>query len=241
MKFYWSFAFVCSLIWSAWSQETISFPSDDGLGITADFYNSENSDTVILLFHQAGWSRGEYKEIAPKLTKMGYSCLAVDLRSGGKVNGLVNQTHQKAKSQGKSTRYVDALQDIEASIAYVKLTYAPKKTILWGSSYSSALVLKYGGDHPTAVDGILSFAPGEYFGTKKYITESAKNIEVPVFITSAKNEYKNWKGIYESISTTSKKSYLPETPGNHGSRALWEKFGDHKGYWTAVIDFLGAI
>ncbi len=220
------------------AQKTIEFPSEDGLMITADLYPNSEADTFILLFHQAGWSRGEYLEIAPKLNAMRYSCLAVDLRSGGKVNSIVNKTNSVAVKDGKPTEFVDALQDIAATVAYVKQNYKPKKIILWGSSYSSALVLKYGGDNPTGVDAILSFAPGEYFGSKNYITKSVSGINVPVFITSAKAEHNNWKKIYEAIPTTKKTYYLPKTKGNHGSRALWTKFADSEGYWNAVTDFL---
>lgn len=241
MRFALTILFILIASFSVRSQKTVRFTSGDGLEVTADLYEKEKADTFIILFHQAGWSRGEYKEIAPKLNGMGYSCLAVDLRSGGEVNGIKNRTYGNAASAGKPTKYKDAFQDIEASVSYVKTTYNPKKVILWGSSYSSALVLKYSGDHPDSVNGVLSFAPGEYFGSKDYITKSAKNIKAPVFITSAKSEYKSWKAIYAAIPTSTKRSYLPETPGNHGSRALWEKFEDHAGYWEAVIDFLKII
>lgn len=223
------------------AQKTITFPSKDGLTITADYYQQQNAGTMILLFHQAGWSRGEYKEIAPKLNAMGYSCLAVDLRSGGEINNIKNQTHARAASQGQSTEFKDAIQDIDATIAYVKKTYAPKKVILWGSSYSSSLVLKHAGDHPDDMSAVLSFAPGEYFGSKDYIAKSVKNITVPTFITSSKGEYSNWKAIHGAIPTKTKTSYLPKTKGNHGSRALWEKFDDHKGYWDAVGQFLKSV
>ncbi len=44
--------------------ETITFPSSDGLEITADLYNNvENSDTYIILFHQAMFSRGAYRPL----------------------------------------------------------------------------------------------------------------------------------------------------------------------------------
>ena len=38
--------------------------------------------SFIVMFHQAGWSRGEYREIAPKLVAKGYRVLAVDQRAG---------------------------------------------------------------------------------------------------------------------------------------------------------------
>ena len=211
------------------------------MAITADYYQKSNSEVFILLFHQAGWSRGEYKEIAPKLNEKGYSCLAVDLRSGGAVNKVVNLTNQKAVKASQPTEFVDAYQDIDAAVAYVKKTYRPKKILLWGSSYSSALVLKYAGDNPTAAQAVLSFSPGEYFGTKDYISKSAKNISVPTFITSSKSESSSWKKIHEAIPTTTKTTYLPKTKGNHGARALWGKFKDNTGYWEAVSNFLKSI
>jgi len=226
---------------SAYSQKTIDFPSEDGLSITADVYNAKSSDTFIILFHQAGWSRGEYKEIAPKLNILGYHCLAVDQRSGGEVNGIKNKTNALAKKEGKQTEFIDALQDVGAAIAYVKKTYNPKKVIIWGSSYSSSLVLKHAGDHPDSVNGVLSFSPGEYFGKKNFITSSASNIKIPVFITSSQNEKKSWSGIYDVIPSGKKQFFLPESKGNHGSRALWEKFDDHNVYWAAVKKFLKTI
>lgn len=235
---------VCTVLLTGtiFGQETITYPSEDGVTITADLYDSGSSDTFILLFHQAGWSRGEYQEIAPKLNKLGYSCLAVDQRSGGAVNDVKNITNVSAKEQGKKTKYIDAFPDIEASVAYVKKTYKPKKIVIWGSSYSSSLVLKYAGDNPDAINGVLSFSPGEYFGSKDFITQSAKNIQVPVFISSARNEKKNWADIYGAIDTTTKQYFLPDGGrGNHGSRALWAKHAEHKEYWTAVESFLNTL
>jgi len=223
--------------------ETISFNSKDGLEVTADLYLTDNMQApFIILFHQAGWSRGEYLEIGPKLNEMGFNCMAVDQRSGAKVNEVLNETAKRATEKGLSTDYPDALPDMLAAIEHVKTNYKFKKLILWGSSYSSALVLKIAGDHPNIADATLSFAPGEYFGRfgqpEDWITQSAKNIKIPAFITSAKKEHAYWQSIFEAIPTTSKKSFLPTTEGNHGSRALWEQFEDHKAYWAAVKDFL---
>lgn len=224
----------------------ISFQSEDGLEITADLYLTTNTEApFIILFHQAGWSRGEYMDIAPKLNAMGYNCMAVDQRSGGMVNNIINETAQKAKNAALVANYPDALPDMYAAINFVKDNYSPNQLILWGSSYSSALVLKIVGDHPDIANAALSFAPGEYFSKygqpEDWITQSAKNIKIPVFITSAKNEYDYWKGIFECIPTDSKQSFLPQTEGNHGSRALWEKFDDHEDYWIAVRKFLNSI
>jgi len=220
---------------SAKAIEFISFNSKDGLKVTADLYLTDNPlNPFIILFHQAGWSRGEYTEIAPKLNALGYNCMAVDQRSGEKVNNIINETARRATEKSLSSNYPDALPDMLAAIEYVKANFKMKKLILWGSSYSSALVLKIAGDYPDIADATLSFAPGEYFERfgqpEDWITQSAKNIKIPVFITSAKNEHVYWKNIFDAIPTTTKQSFIPTTEGNHGSRALWEQFEDHQAY-----------
>ncbi|MBW6483717.1 MAG: lysophospholipase [Vicingaceae bacterium] len=228
------------------AQQKITFLAPDSVEITADLYVSNPTEnSFIILFHQAGWSRGEYLEIAPKLNKLGFNCMAVDQRSGGKINNVINETHQRAEKQKLGTTYIDAEVDINSAIEYVKKQYPKaKKIIIWGSSYSSALVLKIAGDR-NDIDAVLSFAPGEYFENlgkpSDYVTQRAKNIKVPVFITSAKNEKPNWWSIFEIIPAKNKQYFLPETDGQHGSRALWEKFPEHQAYWKAVISFLQSI
>ncbi|MFQ5779739.1 MAG: alpha/beta hydrolase family protein [Nitrospiria bacterium] len=239
------FVFGWSDVLVAEAKETRVFPSKDGLQMTADTYimHKNKKTPLIVLFHQAGWSRGEYLEIAPRLNKLGFNCIAVDLRSGEGVNGILNETAGRAKSGGKGTRYVDALQDIEAALIYARQHYGKGKVIAWGSSYSAALVLKVAGDEPELVDGVLAFAPGEYFTRQgkppNWIEDSAQKIESPVFITSARKEKGAWSNIFKAIKTKDKMSYLPSSQGNHGSRALWRRFEDNEGYWRAVEEFLG--
>ncbi|MCH7972436.1 MAG: alpha/beta hydrolase [Bacteroidetes bacterium] len=223
--------------------KTVTYKSQDGLLITADLYFTHKVNApFIILFHQAGWSRGEYKETAPILNLLGFNCLAVDLRSGGNINGVINQTHKRAVEQKKGTNYIDTIQDMKASIKYAKKYYAKGNLIIWGSSYSSALVLVVGSKNKKNVDGILSFSPGEYFEklgkSSTYIAENAKNITQPVFITSAKREHSFWENIFAAIPSKDKTSFLPKSKGNHGSRVLWSKFEYSKEYWEAVKSFL---
>ncbi len=243
---YFVFTFCCfSNPLTAAENETISFPSIDGLQITADTHieHPDKKIPFVVLFHQAHWSRrGEQQEIAPKLNQLGFNCMAVDLRSGKEVNGVVNVTMPRAKAENKGTTYVDALQDMEAGLKYARNHYAEDKVIAWGSSYSAALVLKIAADRPELVDGALTFAPGEYFKRlgkpRTWVQDSAKKIKIPAFITSARREKKPWSDIFNAIPFNTKASYLPDTNGNHGSRALWSRFKDSDGYWKAVTGFL---
>jgi dienelactone hydrolase len=222
---------------------TNTFPSLDGVEITADIYTAhDNNAPLIVLFHQAGWSRGEYLEIAPKLNQLGFNCMAVDLRSGDTVNGVNNETAKNALQSNKQTRYIDALADMVAALRYARTQSSQSKIIAWGSSYSAALVLQIAGTQPNLVDGVLAFAPGEYFAkqgkSNTWIKESATEIKSPVFITSARNEEKSWSAIYKAIKSDQKTAFIPSTKGNHGSRALWKQFDDNDQYWNAVNQFL---
>lgn len=230
------------------SFKKLSFKSDDEIAITADLYmaHQDKKTPFIVLCHQAGWSRGEYLEIAPKLNALGFNCLAIDQRSGGEVNGVSNETARKAAAvAAKPVQFPDAEQDMVAAISYAKTNYAQGKLILWGSSYSAGLALRIAGEHPDKIDGVLAFAPGEYFErsgkSRNWVQQSARKIGDPVFITSAKNEFKKWRSISEAVPAGLLHTFLPKTKGNHGSRALWEKFSDNKSYWVAVKAFLKQI
>lgn len=229
----------------AGAAELVKIMSKDGIEITADLYKIHpDTAPMIILFHQAGWSRGEYEEIAPQLNALGFNCLAVDQRSGKTVNGVDNMTFLNATKAMKQTRYIDVYQDIEPIITHVKTYFSKGKIILWGSSYSSSLVLKYAGDKG-GIDAVLAFSPGEYFKAfgkpADFIKTSAANISCPTFITSGRSERGSWWAIYEAISDEGKQYFLPETSGNHGSRALWVKFSDSKYYWDAVQSFLKSL
>lgn len=235
---------LASTLLLAADDNSITFKSADGLLITADQYTPHTSNTtpLILLFHQAGSSRGEYNEIAPRLNELGFNCIAVDLRSGEYSRGKDNETAIRASKKNLPTSYADALPDIIASLHYAREHFSNSKTIAWGSSYSAALALKAAGDYPQLVDGVLAFSPGEYFShvgkSKTWIRDSATNIKAPTFITSAKSEAADWLPIYDVIGTADKQSFIPETAGKHGSKALWNKYDDSAAYWSAVTDFL---
>jgi len=225
------------------SVSTITFPTTDNLTVTADLYwTGDATKPFIILFHQARYSRGEYLEIAPKLNVLGYNCLAVDQRSGKAVNGITNETAKAAKAAGLSTNYPDAYPDLEAALSYVVATYAPKKLIAWGSSYSSSLVLVLASEHPDEIAAVLSFSPGEYFQLDgKLIADYAKNITQPVFITSAKFEEKGWRAIADQITSAGSVFFVPQASGMHGSSTLNDNVSGHEEYWVAVEQFLASL
>ncbi|HEX5385867.1 MAG TPA: dienelactone hydrolase family protein [Gemmatimonadales bacterium] len=223
--------------------QTITFPSADSLPITADLYAPHPPTApFIVLFHQAEWSRGEYREIAPRLVEMGFNCMAVDARAGDAVEGVVNETARRAEAAGRPHDMLDAAQDIEAGVRYARRHWAHGALVAWGSSYSASLVLRLAGTKPWLVNGVVAFSPGEYFtdppGEPHYVADAAKHIVVPVLITSARSEEGDWREIYAAISPSLRRRYLPDSPGRHGSSALWKRTSGQEGYWQAVRGFL---
>ncbi len=222
---------------------TITLKTADDLSIKADLYLIKDKQApVILLFHQAGFSRGEYRETAPLLNDLGFNCIAIDQRSGKGVNGVKNEAFAEASKKGAGTKYTDAFLDIEAALKFAVKKYPSNKIIVWGSSYSASLVFILVDKYPDKIKAVAAFSPGEYFKLNgKGIKEYAKSVKCPVFITSAKKEHGNWKGIYENIPDGKKSFFLPDSKGTHGSRALWKANPDHKDYWKALKLFLSGI
>ncbi len=222
--------------------ESIDFPTGGGIQGRADVYESKTeSGTLVLLFHQAGWSRGEYREIAPKLVEAGYRVMAVDQRSGGAVNGVQNETHRRAAKMGLGRSYLDAYADLEAALGYARKKLGATRIIAWGSSYSASLVFRLAAEHPKVVTAVMAFAPGEYFEKQKspvYIWNFAKRVKQPLFVTSSKKERAQVKPIFDASPAKKKILFTPASRGQHGSRALWKKFPDHDVYWAAVNGFL---
>lgn len=220
-------------------KETITFPSIDGLSITADVYKVNDKPISILLCHQAGFSRGEYKDTALQLNELGYSVIAIDQRSGNVANDVINETAKLAKSKNLPTTFLDARQDIEAAIDYIYKNNDSQKIILVGSSYSATLALLIA-DENDKVKAVASFSPGEYFKGMN-IQESIKGLSKPTFVTASLLETEALSVLVSKMSTDSLIHYKPSEKGIHGSRALWKTTEGTDGYWSAFKDFLNGL
>jgi dienelactone hydrolase len=218
------------------AQLKLQFPAKDGLLVTADWYPVNSDNPVVLLCHQAGYSRGEYNETAVKLNTFGFNCLAVDQRSGKEINGVINETAQRAEKEHKKTSYLDAEKDIVAAMEYLYDKYH-KRVILVGSSYSASLVMKIANENEHAFAAV-AFSPGEYFQEKDCITKSIKGFTKPLFTTSSKEEAEGVTELVKDVNALIKVQYIPKTAGDHGSKVLWNSSPDHEAFWIALMSFL---
>lgn len=221
------------------AQEKVTFLAEDGLKITADLYETNSSNPYILLFHQAGYSRGEYRQTANKILKFGYNCLAVDLRSGGEVNYIQNHTALIAVQQGYSVDYLSSQKDIEAAIKWAK-ERSEKQVVLLGSSFSASISLLVAKDNPD-VKAVILFSPGEYFTPERIIQTELKDFEKPVFAASSQRENIYVDELLSNVPSSYKTIFAPKTGGEHGSKSLWTCNPNSQEYWLALTMFFSKI
>lgn len=224
------------------AQQSVSLTAADGVKISGTYYPAPApSASIILLFHQAGSNRWEYTPIAPRLVAAGFSSLAIDARHGGEMWGHENETVARL---GKESGYLEALPDLEAALDWARKQNPSRKVIVWGSSYSSCLVFVLAAKHPGEIAGLLSFSPAEYFKNNKILVhDAAAKVNIPVFITSAKDaeEEEAAKSICDAVADKKDRVlYVPQTGGVHGSSTLRddrnaEGAADN---WVAVLAFL---
>jgi dienelactone hydrolase len=225
----------------------IAFRASDGLNVYAWHYPAaDNSLPAILLFHQAGSNHAEYATIAPRLASLGHHSIAIDQRSGGRMWGQSNRTAAEfSKNFGKDADYSGALPDLEAALEWPRSQGFPTRSIVWGSSYSAALVFLIAAKHPSALAAVMAFSPGEYLGDDHSVKSAAARVQAPAFITSARDSEE--VDVAESIAGAVPRSlvvqFVPKSGGVHGSSTLRRDrnpLGAEEN-WQAVEKFLAGI
>lgn len=186
----------------------------DGIRIGARYYPAVKPKALILLFHQAGSSKDEYARIAPRLVAEGYSALAIDQHSGGSLFGR-NETVARI---GQAMSFDDARQDLDVALDWASQRGVP--VIVWGSSYSAALVFELTADNPGRIAGVLAFSPGEFLKGASRVRSAARRVHVPVYVTMASGEEEQARQIFDAIASKDKVLAVPAERGVHGSPTL---------------------
>ncbi|HET8611816.1 MAG TPA: alpha/beta hydrolase, partial [Sphingomonas sp.] len=134
--------------------------------------------------------------------------------------------------------FLDARQDMQAALDWARARGLP--IVLWGSSYSSALIFPLAAADPTGIKALLAFSPGEYFDDKTMIERAAAKVKVPVFITCAPTSQEIQLGAQIADAIKARKTFYVPKAGVHGSSTLIAA-KDPEGAaanWRAVLDFL---
>jgi pimeloyl-ACP methyl ester carboxylesterase len=229
--------------------DVVRYRADDYVWVSADIYTVEKGKKapIVLLFHQAGSNgRAEYAYHIPILIENGYNVLVVDQRNGGSQFGEENRTVEG--ESGKEYSYCEAYPDLEASLEFVIDEGYSGSRYAWGSSYSAALVLRLGMEHPDELAGVLSFSPAvgnvmSPCSTTVYIVEN----EVPSFLAIPSYEVAKHSGMAKrktrklagAASNYVDKMYIAE-PATHGASMLDPERagGNVDKTWDAVLYFM---
>jgi dienelactone hydrolase len=215
---------------------TVHFKADDGLEITADEYIVEPDKPYILLFHEQGSSRGEFKTIARRLCKINYNCLAVDLRNGGNDNFVSNETVKHLRDGHSNADINDIEQDMVAAISYAH-EKSNLPVILFGSGSNGSLCLKIAVVNET-VRAVVALSPGEYFLPEIKIQDTITHLKKPVFITSSLAEFPYVSELASGIDKEYLTLFKPKQgEGERGTASLSAGYDQNTEYWIALILF----
>lgn len=192
---------------------------------------------TILLFHMAGSNYGEYSTIAPELHRRGFDTMATDQRSGGEGFGRRNET---AARLGHDPGFRAALPDLEAAVAWAR-DHDTGPLLVWGSSYSAALVFFLAAAAQPPFAGLLAFSPGEYFAG---VRQAAQRVACPVFVSSSADagEIEAAAGLLAVTQARLKRQFRPGA-GAHGSSLLRPDRNPRGAAqaWAAVDAFLNEV
>jgi alpha-beta hydrolase superfamily lysophospholipase len=216
----------------------VTLHARDGTLIAGLVYEAPNPKAVVLLFHQAGSSKAEYATIAPRLVSAGYTALAIDQRSGGSLFG----PNETATRLATSASYDQAKPDLVAALDWAKTKHLP--VVLWGSSYSAALVFEVAAEHPREVAAVVAFSPGEYLDDSHAVARASAHISIPIYVTSspAPDEVRAAEEIATASPAKIKTQFVPKF-GVHGASTLIAD-RDPKGAsenWAHVLAFLDGL
>ena len=233
-------AFVASLVAAHVGAEPVTLTAADGVKVYGEVWRAAGAKPpLIVAFHQAGSSSAEYAPIAPRLVEAGFTVLAIDQRSGDGAFGGSNRT---AAALGREAAYDEALPDLEAALAWAKADAKGAPVIVWGSSYSAALVFVLAARHPGDVSGIVAFSPGEYLAGKNAVRAAAAKVSVPVFIdqASSADEIARSAAILKAVKGADKQQFRAKARSTHGSSTLRAdaNAGGAEAHWQAVLAFL---
>ena len=224
--------------------ESFQIETHDGVVVHGDLYRSEKgkSAPLILLFHQGGSNaRGEYRgHIVPELLAKGFNIMTIDQRRGGERLGGSNRTMSGLGDTEYG--YCDAYPDLEAALAYASELKLSGKRIVWGSSYSAALVVRLAAEHATEIDGVIAFSPasGEPMNGCQ-IDEHLESLSQPLLVLrpGSEMEIESVQRQFELVKESGHQAYVAEN-GVHGSSMLVPDRveGSVSAHWDVVMTFI---
>jgi pimeloyl-ACP methyl ester carboxylesterase len=174
------------------------------------------------------------------LAAEGYRVATIDQRRGGDLFDGTNGVASRFDSD--ATSYCDAAPDLEAALDWAAAAAPGSGVVLWGSSYSAALVIRLAARRSDVVSGVLAFSPASgdpMDGCRP--EEAAAELTVPWLVLRPGSEMEHpWiADQLEAFASLGAETYVAR-PGRHGSSMLVEgRVGaSTDATWSVVLSFL---
>ena len=205
--------------------------TSDGITIYGHPYFGRlgKASPLILMFHQAGSNgRGEYEALVPWLNKAGYRVIVWDQRVGGERFGSTNRTIGEL-AKGTPAEYCDVYPDLQAALNFTLAKQWADDVIVWGSSYSAALVVQLAAKNQKHIKGVAAFSPASggpltNCRARKWIDR----VEAPVLVVRPKSEMVRESSIEQkSLLVAAGAKFKEIDKGVHGSSTLVDKRTGH--------------
>lgn len=135
--------------------EVVNFETEDEKKLTGVFLTDENSDEVILYFHENAGNITNFLGILALFERLEKNALIFDYRDFGASEGPLKQEN-------------DFILDAEAAMKYLakEKGFTPEKTILWGKELGGFFATKLAQTHPpkqlileNPMSGVKEFMP----------------------------------------------------------------------------------
>lgn len=149
----------------SWGQErrpiAVSFLSEDGLRIAADYLRPRGGKPVLVMLHGVGAGRREWDFLVSEAGKLGFGALQFDARGHGESGGPPFTTF---RTPGQ---WEDIGKDIEGALAFLRgRGFSPERVGLVGASIGANLALKAGG-RERRIPFVVLLSPGmDYQGVR---------------------------------------------------------------------------
>lgn len=225
---------------------TLTATAADGVTVygTASFAALPDSAPVIVLFHQGGSNaRAEYEPLVPWLNENGFRTIAWDLRVGGDIYGLNNRTAD-ARLPVTPTSYCEGFPDMHAALDTSLEHSGSGQAIVWGSSYSGALVFHLAAEAPDKISRVISASPANGPPMVDCLPQARLDeLQTPAFVLSPRMEMKVDEDFEDKLRfEAAGAAFLIVEDGIHGSSMLVDARteADMSAARAAVIDWLSA-
>jgi pimeloyl-ACP methyl ester carboxylesterase len=216
----------------------VTFPTDDGVTISATLRVGRPGSEPVVLVHQLGSARAEWEPLVAKLAEAGRTTLAIDLRGHGESTaGVPPNTRVYAYSSFTDVDWRATAKDVRAAIDFLvgRAELEATRVALVGSSIGGTACIAEAAEDPR-VARLIVLSPGRAYHGFDVIMPASRLGDRPLLVVHSGEELPSGEtaGVLDRIVTNA--TVRAATGASHGVAM----FQDDATQLAAVVAFLSA-